>query len=205
VVARIDHRVIAGTFTLDGETHQVDNNLWVVGDDEECVVIDAPHDVDAIMAAVGDRRVKAILCTHAHDDHVRVAPALRERVSAPILLHPDDQPLWELTHAGELWDVDLSDGQQVEVAGTTLLVLHTPGHAPGGVCFSAPELGCVFTGDTLFAGGPGATGRSFSDLQVLVGSIHDKLFALPDDTVVHTGHGEDTTVGAERANVPVDQ
>jgi glyoxylase-like metal-dependent hydrolase (beta-lactamase superfamily II) len=205
VAARIDHRVIAGTFTLDGETHQVDNNLWVVGDDTECVVIDAPHDVDAIMAAVGERRVKAILCTHAHDDHVRVAPALRERVQAPILLHPDDQPLWELTHADELWDVDLSDGQQVEVAGTTVEVLHTPGHAPGGVCFFAAELGCVFTGDTLFAGGPGATGRSFSDLEVLIGSIHDKLFALPDDTVVHTGHGEDTTVGAERANVPVDR
>ena len=205
MAARIDHRVIAGTFTLDGETFDVDNNLWVVGDDTECVVIDAPHDVDAIMAAVGDRRVKAILCTHAHDDHVRVAPALRERVQAPILLHPDDQPLWELTHPDELWDVDLSDGQQVEVGGTTLQVLHTPGHAPGGVCFSAPELGCVFTGDTLFAGGPGATGRSFSDLQVLVGSIHDKLFALPDDTVVHTGHGEDTTIGAERANVPVDR
>jgi glyoxylase-like metal-dependent hydrolase (beta-lactamase superfamily II) len=205
VAARIDHRVIAGTFTLDGETFDVDNNLWVVGDDTECVVIDAPHDVDAIMAAVGDRRVKAVLCTHAHDDHVRVAPALRERVQALILLHPDDQPLWELTHPDELWDVDLSDGQQVEVAGTTLTVLHTPGHAPGGVCFSAPELGCVFTGDTLFAGGPGATGRSFSDLQLLVGSIHDKLFALPDDTVVHTGHGEDTTIGAERANVPVDR
>lgn len=202
MTARIDHRVIAGTFTLDGETHQVDNNLWVIGDDTECVVIDAPHDVDAIMAVVGDRRVRAILCTHAHDDHVRVAPALRERVQAPILLHPDDQPLWELTHPGELWDVDLSDGQQVEVAGTTLRVLHTPGHAPGGVCFSAPELGCVFTGDALFAGGPGATGRSFSDLNVLVASIHDKLFALPDGTVVHTGHGEDTTVGAERSNVP---
>lgn len=202
MTARIDHRVIAGTFTLDGETHQVDNNLWVIGDDTECVVIDAPHDVDAIMAVVGDRQVKAILCTHAHDDHVRVAPALRERVQAPILLHPDDQPLWELTHPGELWDVDLSDGQAVEVAGTTLRVLHTPGHAPGGVCFSAPDLGCVFTGDALFAGGPGATGRSFSDLSVLVASIHDKLFALPDETVVHTGHGEDTTVGAERANVP---
>jgi glyoxylase-like metal-dependent hydrolase (beta-lactamase superfamily II) len=203
--ARIDHRVIAGTFTLDGETFDVDNNLWVVGDDTECVVIDAPHDVDAIMAVVGDRRVKAILCTHAHDDHVRVAPALRERVQAPVLLHPGDQPLWELTHPGELWDVDLSDGQEVEVAGTTLRVLHTPGHAPGAVCFYAEDLGCVFSGDTLFNGGPGATGRSFSDLQVLVGSIHDQLFALPDETVVHTGHGEDTTVGAERANVPDDQ
>jgi glyoxylase-like metal-dependent hydrolase (beta-lactamase superfamily II) len=203
--ARIDHAVLSGTFTLDGETFDVDNNVWVLGDDTECVVIDAPHDVDGILAVVGDRKVKAILCTHAHDDHVRVAPALRERVQAPILLHPDDQPLWELTHPTELWDVDLSDGQQLQVAGTTVEVLHTPGHAPGGVCFSVPSLGSVFTGDSLFSGGPGATGRSFSDLDVLVGSIRSKLFVLPDDTVVHTGHGDDTTVGAERANVPLDR
>jgi glyoxylase-like metal-dependent hydrolase (beta-lactamase superfamily II) len=201
VTARIDHGTASGTFSLDGETHEVENNLWVVGDDTECVVIDAPHDVDAILALVGDRAVKAILCTHGHDDHVRVAPALRQRVTAPILLHPDDRPLWELTHTDELWDVDLTDGQTVVVAGTTLRVLHTPGHAPGGVCFHAEELGCVFTGDTLFAGGPGATGRSFSDHDQLVDSIQARLFSLPDDTVVHTGHGEDTTIGTERANL----
>lgn len=202
MAARIDHGVLEGTFTLDGETFDVDNNVWVVGDDRECVVIDAPHDVDGILAIVGDRRVKAILCTHAHDDHVRVAPALRARVTAPIFLHPADRPLWELTHTDELWDMDLADGDTIEVAGTTLRVLHTPGHAPGGVCFHAEDLGCVFTGDTLFQGGPGATGRSFSDADVLAGSIRAKLFALPDDTVVHTGHGDDTTIGAERANVP---
>ena len=201
MTARIDHGTASGTFSLDGETHEVENNLWVVGDDTECVVIDAPHDVDTILALVGDRAVKAILCTHGHDDHVRVAPALRQRVTAPILLHPDDRPLWELTHTDELWDVDLTDGQTVVVAGTTLRVLHTPGHAPGGVCFHAEELGCVFTGDTLFAGGPGATGRSFSDHDQLVDSIQGRLFSLPDDTVVHTGHGPDTTLGAERANV----
>ena len=201
MTARVDHGVTSGTFSLDGETFDVDNNVWVVGDDEECVVIDAPHDVDGILAVVGQRRVKAILCTHAHDDHVRVAPALRQRVHAPILLHPDDRPLWELTHTGELWDADLSDGQEIEVAGTTLRVVHTPGHAPGAVCFVADQLGCVFTGDTLFQGGPGATGRSYSDADVLVGSIRERLFALPDDTVVHTGHGDDTTVGAERENV----
>jgi glyoxylase-like metal-dependent hydrolase (beta-lactamase superfamily II) len=133
---------------------------------------------------------------------VRAAPALRERVRAPILLHPDDRPLWELTHADELWDVDLSDGQELEVAGTTLRVLHTPGHAPGAVCLAADGLGCVFTGDTLFQGGPGATGRSFSDADVLARSIREQLFALPDETVVHTGHGDDTTIGAERGNVP---
>ena len=201
MAARIDKGVLQGTFSLDGETFDVDNNVWVVGDDSECVVIDAPHDVDGILAVVGDRTVKAILCTHAHDDHVRVAPALRERVTAPILLHPDDRVLWELTHADELWDVDLSDGQEIEVAGTTLRVLHTPGHAPGGVCFHAPDLGVVFTGDTLFNGGPGATGRSFSDHGVIVASITDRLLTLPDETVVKTGHGDDTTIGAERGNI----
>ncbi|WP_205314471.1 MBL fold metallo-hydrolase [Nocardioides houyundeii] len=198
-MTRIDHAVASGTFSLDGETHQVDNNLWVLGDDAECVVIDAPHDVEAIMALVGERKVKAILCTHAHDDHVRAATELRQRVVAPILLHPDDRPLWELVHPDELWDVDLSDGQVIEVAGTALTVLHTPGHAPGAVCFWVPELGCVFTGDTLFQGGPGATGRSFSDRATLEASIRSRLWELPDETVVHTGHGSDTTIGAERA------
>ncbi|MGZ4437412.1 MAG: MBL fold metallo-hydrolase [Nocardioidaceae bacterium] len=201
MTARVDHGVTRGTFTLDGETFDVDNNVWVVGDDRECVVIDAPHDVDGILEVVGERTVKAILCTHAHDDHVRVAPALRARVVAPIMLHPDDRPLWELTHPDELWDVDLADGSVVEVAGTTLRAIHTPGHAPGAVCFVADELGCVFTGDTLFNGGPGATGRSYSDEPTILASIRERLFTLPDATVVHTGHGDDTTIGAERANL----
>lgn len=201
--ARIDHAVVSGTFSLDGETFEVDNNIWVVGDDTECVVIDAPHDVDAIMDVVGDRQVRAILLTHAHDDHCRVAPALRERVNdgggAPIMLHPDDRPLWELTHTDMLWDVDLADGFEVMVGGTVLRAMHTPGHAPGAVCFHVPALGCVFTGDTLFQGGPGATGRSFSDRPTLEASIRATLWDLPDDTVVHTGHGDDTTIGAEKA------
>jgi glyoxylase-like metal-dependent hydrolase (beta-lactamase superfamily II) len=199
-VVRVDHAVVSGTFSLDGETFDVDNNIWVVGDDDECVVIDAPHDVDAILAVVADRRVRAILCTHAHDDHVRVAPELRERTHAPILLHPDDRPLWELTHTDHLWDVDLADGATVDVAGTALTVLHTPGHAPGAVCLRLPALGCVFTGDTLFRGGPGATGRSYSDADLIRESIRSRLLTLPDDTVVHTGHGDDTTIGAERGN-----
>ncbi|MCR1785168.1 MBL fold metallo-hydrolase [Nocardioides carbamazepini] len=195
---RVDHAVTSGTFSLDGETFEVDNNVWVVGDDTECVVIDAPHSVEDILAVVAGRRVKAIICTHAHDDHVRVAPQLREKVVAPILLHPHDKPLWELTHTDHLWDVDLSDGQVIEVAGTSLRVIHTPGHAPGAVCLYAPELGCVFTGDTLFHGGPGATGRSYSDRPTLEASIRARLFDLPADTVVHTGHGDDTTIAAER-------
>ena len=183
----------------------MDNNIWVIGDDDECIVIDAPHDVDDILAVVDGRKVKAILCTHAHDDHVRVAPALREAVVAPIMLHPADRPLWELTHPqdeqGHLWDLDLADGVRIEVGGTTLEVLHTPGHAPGAVCLYAPDLGCVFTGDTLFQGGPGATGRSYSDADLVRESIRTRLLALPDDTVVHTGHGSDTTIAAERATL----
>ncbi|QIG41817.1 MBL fold metallo-hydrolase [Nocardioides anomalus] len=196
---RLDHAVASGTFSLDGETFDVDNNLWVLGDDDECVVIDAPHSVDAILDLVAGRTVKAILLTHAHDDHCRVAPELRERVVAPIFLHPDDKPLWELTHTDYLWDLDLPDGWELEVAGTRVQTLHTPGHAPGGCCFHVEDLGAVFTGDTLFQGGPGATGRSYSDRPQLEESIRAKLFALPDDTVVHTGHGDDTTIGAERA------
>ncbi len=199
--ARVDHVVTSGTFSLDGQTFDVDNNVWVVGDDDECVVIDAPHDVGAILGVVAGRRVEAILCTHAHDDHVRVAPALRAATGAVVLLHPDDRPLWELTHPDETWDGDLSDGQELEVAGLTLQVLHTPGHAPGGVCFYSLALECAFTGDTLFNGGPGATGRSFSDRSTLVDSIRRKLMVLPPETVVHTGHGEDTTIGAEAGNL----
>ena len=95
---RIDHGVTSGTFSLDGQTFDVDNNVWVVGDDAECAVIDAPHDVDAILEVVDGRKVVAILATHAHDDHVRVAPALAEATGAPVLLHPADRVVWDLTH-----------------------------------------------------------------------------------------------------------
>ena len=176
MTARIDHLVTSGTFSLDGETFDVDNNVWIVGDDDECVVIDAPHDVDAIMDAVGDRRVTAIVCTHAHDDHVRYAPELADRTGAPMLLHPDDAPVWQLTHPDRTPDADLASGQVISVAGVQLQVLHTPGHAPGAVCLYCPELGVLFTGDTLFSGGPGATGRSFSDFPTIVASI-DALVA----------------------------
>ncbi|MFZ2509666.1 MAG: MBL fold metallo-hydrolase [Gordonia sp. (in: high G+C Gram-positive bacteria)] len=199
--ARIDHAVTSGTFSLDGETFDVDNNVWVIGDDHECIVLDAPHSVADILAVVDGRTVTAIVCTHAHDDHVRYAPELAEATGAPIWLHPADAPLWELTHPGRAWDGDLTDGQEIEVGGTTLTVIHTPGHAPGGVCLYAPELGVLFTGDTLFHGGPGATGRSFSSRELLEDSIRARLYGLPDDTVVHTGHGGSTTIGAEKASL----
>ncbi|MEV0678589.1 MBL fold metallo-hydrolase [Actinosynnema sp. NPDC050436] len=197
MMVRVDHAVTRGTFSLDGQTFDVDNNVWVIGDDRECVVIDAPHDVDRILEVVGDREVKAVLATHAHDDHVRVAPALGAATGAPVLLHPADRVLWDLVHPDSAPDGDLADGQVVEVAGTALHVLHTPGHAPGACCFHVPDLGAVFTGDTLFHGGPGATGRSYSDFDTIIRSITDRLLVLPEDTVVHTGHGDDTTIGTE--------
>ena len=202
MAARVELLVTSGTFSLDGGTWEVDNNVWIVGDDEKVVVIDAPHDADAIMAKVGDRKVVAIICTHAHDDHVAQAPRLRELSGAPILLHPADRELWALTHPDVQPDSDLEDGEVISIAGTDLQVLHTPGHAPGAVCLYAPDLDVVFTGDTLFNGGPGATGRSYSDYPTIVGSIRSRLLDLPAETVVHTGHGDDTTIGAERQNVP---
>lgn len=200
MTARIDHTVTSGTFSLDGQTFDVDNNVWVVGDDTECIVIDAPHDVDAILDVVGDRSVKAIVCTHAHDDHVRYAPDLAERTGAPIWLHPDDTEVWRLTHSSRMPDADLVDGQVISVGGTDLRVLHTPGHAPGAVCLYVADLGVLFSGDTLFSGGPGATGRSFSDFPTIVASIDRLVSELPGDTTVKTGHGDSTTLRAESPN-----
>lgn len=201
MTARVEHIVTSGTFHLDGGAWDVDNNVWLIGDDDEVLVIDAAHDADAIATAVGSRRLVAIVCTHAHDDHVNAAPALAEKTGAPILLHPEDHVLWAMTHPDREPDGELADGQTIPIAGTNLRVLHTPGHAPGAVCLHAPGLGLVFTGDTLFNGGPGATGRSYSDFDTIVASIKAKLLRLPPDTVVHTGHGDDTTIGAEAPNI----
>jgi glyoxylase-like metal-dependent hydrolase (beta-lactamase superfamily II) len=197
VTARIDHLTTSGTFSLDGGVWEVDNNVWIVGDEDEAIVVDAAHDADAIARALAGRRLTAIVCTHAHDDHIGAAPALAEATGAPVLLHPDDLPLWELTHPGRAPDGELADGQRLTVAGTELTVVHTPGHAPGAVCLYAPGLGTVLTGDTLFAGGPGATGRSFSDFPTIIDSVRTRLLTLPPETVVRTGHGPSTTIGAE--------
>ncbi|MFD9702051.1 MBL fold metallo-hydrolase [Lentzea sp. NPDC059081] len=194
---RVDHAVTSGTFSLDGETFDVDNNVWVIGDESECVVIDAPHSVDDILKVVDGRRVVAILLTHAHDDHVRVAPDLAHATNAPMALHQADHVVWSLTHTGVIPHQALEDGQVITVAGEEIHVLHTPGHSPGSVCFHVPSLKAVFTGDTLFQGGPGATGRSFSDRPTIEQSIREKLLTLPKETVVHTGHGPDTTIGDE--------
>ena len=182
----IQRVVTSGIFSLDGEDFEVDNNVWLVGDDSEVVVIDAAHDHQPIAEAVAGRRTLGVLCTHGHNDHINAAVELADAVDAPIWLHPDRRI-----------DDPLRDGLSIGVAGDELTIFHTPGHSPGGCCIHAPTLGVVFSGDTLFNGGPGATGRSFSDRGTLVDSIRSRLFVLDSATEVHTGHGESTTVGAE--------
>jgi glyoxylase-like metal-dependent hydrolase (beta-lactamase superfamily II) len=191
-----------GIFRLDGGEWQVTNNIWLIGDDREVVVIDAAHDAAPIVQAINGRRVAAIALTHGHNDHINAAVALQDAVDAPILLHPDDRMLWDDVYPDREPDLDLVDGELLRAGGTELGVLHTPGHSPGGCCFVLGDGGVetgrhVFSGDTLFCGGPGATGRSFSDFPTIVESIRTRLLTLPPETVVHTGHGDSTTIGQE--------
>lgn len=193
---RIDRVVTSGTFSLDGGTWDVDNNVWVIGDDSEVVIVDAAHTAPQIVDAVAGRNVIGVVVTHGHNDHVTVAPELAYELHAPILLHPGDDMLWKASHPDEkYWNLDA--GQRIGVAGTEIEVIHTPGHSPGSVCLYLPEAGALFSGDTLFNGGPGATGRSYSDFPTIIDSIRDSILTLPEETRVHTGHGDHTTVGAE--------
>jgi glyoxylase-like metal-dependent hydrolase (beta-lactamase superfamily II) len=200
---RIDRVRTNGVFTLDGQSFDVENNIWLVGDDDEVLVIDAAHEAGPIADGVAGRRVVAIVCTHGHNDHINAAADLQEAVAtegedrAPVVLHDEDRMLWDQVYAGRSPDMALKDGQTLEVGGAGLQVIHTPGHSPGGVCLHLASEGVLFSGDTLFRGGPGATGRSFSDFATIIESIRTKLLTLPPDTVVHTGHGDSTTIGDE--------
>jgi glyoxylase-like metal-dependent hydrolase (beta-lactamase superfamily II) len=195
---RIENLVTSGTFSLDGGTWDVDNNVWIVGNDDECVIIDSPHDASAIIRQVGDRKVLAILLTHAHNDHIGAAREVADTVGAPIYLNPEDLVLWEQVYPDTQPDRELADGDVFEVAGVKLEAIHTPGHSPGSTCFYLESEGTVFTGDTLFNGGPGATGRSYSDYPTILTSIRGRLLTLPAETVVRTGHGDNTTIAAEQ-------
>lgn len=199
--ARVERVVTSGIFSIDGEDHEVDNNIWIIGDDAEVIVVDAAHEAAPIVEAVGDRAVTAIVCTHGHNDHINAAVDLAAATGAPILLHDADRMLWDDVYPDRSPDGALADGDTITVAGTDLSVVHTPGHSPGGVCLHDAANGRVFGGDTLFNGGPGATGRSFSSFDTIVESIRTKLLVLPADTVVYTGHGDTTTIGAEAPGI----
>lgn len=193
---RVDHVVTSGVFALDGGEWDVDNNIWIVGDDSEVIIVDAAHSARPIVDAVGGRRVKGIVCTHGHNDHITVAPELATHFDAPIFLHPGDQMLWDETHPGVRHE-NIEGGARLSVGGAELQVISTPGHSPGSICLYAPEARELFSGDTLFQGGPGATGRSFSSFDTIIDSIRDHLLTLPVDTTVRTGHGDHTTIGSE--------
>jgi glyoxylase-like metal-dependent hydrolase (beta-lactamase superfamily II) len=194
---RVQKVVTRGTFSLDGGIWDVENNVWLVGDADSVLVIDAAHDPRPIITAIGHRRVVAIACTHAHDDHVTAAPDISLITGGPVLLHPGDHPLWKEALPDAALPGPLGAGQRLTVGRTSVEVLHTPGHTPGSVCFYIPALEMVFTGDTLFRGGPGATGRSYSDFPTIIASIRDHLLTLPGATLAHTGHGPDTSIGSE--------
>jgi glyoxylase-like metal-dependent hydrolase (beta-lactamase superfamily II) len=196
VATNIQRVVTSGTFELDGGSWDVDNNIWIVGDDSNVVVFDAAHTALPIIDAVAGRNVVAVVCTHGHNDHVTVAPELGEALDAPVLLHPADEVLWRMTHPDKDFR-SIDDGLVLSAGDVEIRALHTPGHSPGSVCWYAPDLGAVVSGDTLFNGGPGATGRSFSDFPTILASISEKLGNLPADTVVYTGHGDSTIIGDE--------
>lgn len=200
MAAQIENVITSGQFCLDGGNWDVDNNVWLVGDAHEVIVIDAPHDAAAIIDAVGGRQVNAIVLTHGHNDHINAAVELSRATGAPIWFPPEDRMLWDEEHDTHPQH-DLVDGSVFAIAGITLRAIHTPGHSPGSTCLYAEDLATVFTGDTLFNGGPGATGRSYSDFDTIVDSIRTKLLTLPGDTVVRTGHGDSTTIAAEASNI----
>ena len=190
-----------GIFALDGGEWEVTNNIWLVGDDREVMVFDAAHDHQPIVDAVNGRTVTTIVLTHGHNDHINAAEALRNAVDAPILLHPDDRMLWDAVYRDSSPDGEVVPGTTLSAGGHEVGVIHTPGHSPGCCCFHDVAAGRVVSGDTLFCGGPGATGRSYSDEPTILRSIRDHLLTLPGDTIVHTGHGDTTVINDERERV----
>lgn len=198
-MAEVELTVTAGNYRFDGVSFAVDTNIWLIGDENEVLVVDAGFDVSAILAAVDGREVVGIACTHAHNDHSDAALELSDRTGAPVLLHPADARLWAKVNPTRRPDAELADRQVLTVAGTSVVVLHTPGHTAGSVSFHLPDESLLFSGDTLLAGGVGATGDIWSSTSTLLDSI--RRLDLPDETVVHPGHGYDTDLGTERARL----
>jgi glyoxylase-like metal-dependent hydrolase (beta-lactamase superfamily II) len=173
-----------------------DRNAWVIGDDDEVVVIDPGEDADAVLEQVGDREILAVICTHGHEAHVAAAPAVAERDEAPVALHPKDLLPWREAHDDADPEIEMEEGGSFEVAGVTLEVLHTPGHTPGSVSIYCDDLGVVFSGDALTAGGPCPHEGEFPDFAAQLSGIGSELLTLPGATRVLSGHGGEITIAA---------
>ena len=173
-----------------------DRNAWVIGDDDEVVVIDPGEDADAVLERVGEREILAVICTHGHESHVAAAPEVAGRDDAPVALHPKDLLAWREAHGESDPEIEMEEGGSFEVAGVTLEVLHTPGHTPGSVSIYCDDLGVVFSGDTLLADGPCPHAGEFPDFAAQLSAIGSELLTLPGATRVLPGHGEEITIAA---------
>jgi glyoxylase-like metal-dependent hydrolase (beta-lactamase superfamily II) len=171
-------------------------NTWIVGDDDEVIVIDPGRDPAVVLAAVGDREVLAVICTHAHTDHAAAAVAVAARDEAPVALHPKDRLLWRDAHPEDDPDIEVADGGIFEVADVRLEVVHAPGHTAGSVCLYCEDLGVVFTGHVLAASGPVRHDGEFPDFASQLTAIGGQLLTLPQGTRVLPGQGEETTIAA---------
>jgi glyoxylase-like metal-dependent hydrolase (beta-lactamase superfamily II) len=171
-------------------------NTWIIGDHEEVIVIDPGRDPGAVLDAVGDREVLAVICTHGHADHVAAAMEVAGRDEAPVALHPKDRQLWREAHGEDDAEIEMADGGIFEVADVALEVMHAPGHTDGSVCLYCEALGAVFTGHVLLASGPAPHDDEFPDFAEQVNAIGEQLLTLPARTRVLPGQGEETTIGA---------
>ena len=177
-----------------------DRNAWVIGDDDEVVVIDPGGDAGAVLERVGEREILAVICTHGHESHVAAAPEVAGRDDAPVALHPKDLLAWREAHGESDPEIEMEEGGSFEVAGVTLEVLHTPGHTPGSVSIYCDDLGVVFSGDTLLADGPCPHAGEFPDFAEQLSAIGSELLTLPGTTRVLPGHGEEITIAAAEKN-----
>ncbi|MGN9784839.1 MBL fold metallo-hydrolase [Nonomuraea sp. ZG12] len=195
MTARIERVVTEGVVDIDDVEYKVENNTWIIGDDDEVIVIDPARDADKILEQVGEREVLAVICTHGLPDHVGAAIEVASRDEAVIALHPKDKPLWRETWS-ETWpDIDMEDDGIFGVADVQLDVMETPGITPGGVSLYCEGLGAVFSGKTLQADGPGKLGGEYPRLADQLTAIGGRLFTLPGETRVLASHGDEVTVG----------
>lgn len=182
--------------TSPGGEGAPDGNTWIVGDDEEVIVIDPGTDAGSVLETVGEREVLAVICTHGHASHVAAAVEVADRDEAPIALHPRDLLQWRNAKAGDDPEIDMEDGGIFEVADVSLEVIHAPGHTPGSVCLYSEELEVVFSGDVLLARGPAPHEGEFPDFPAQLSAIGEHLLTLDAATRVLPGHGEESTVAA---------